>query len=73
MNDYTTSFANRLSELMLEKSINSLDIQKATKISNQAISLWLNDKREPKLYYLWILSDYFECSIDYLVGKSNEL
>lgn len=72
MDKTSNSFAKRLKELMQEKNVNSLDIESATKISNQAISLWLHEKREPKLYYLWVLADYFECSIDYLVGREKD-
>lgn len=61
MYSYNNKFAIRLKELMTEKSVNTLQLQKATKITNQAISLWLTEQREPKLYYLWVLADYFNC------------
>lgn len=72
MSYYNNKFSNRLKELMAEKSVNTIQLQKTTNITNQAISLWLAEKREPKLYYLWVLADYFNCSIDYLVGRTDD-
>jgi transcriptional regulator with XRE-family HTH domain len=37
-------------------------------VSKGIISLWENNKREPTLSYLVALANYFDVTIDYLVG-----
>lgn len=64
-------FAKRLFDLMSEKGINQSKLARETGITNQAISLWLNEKREPLLTNLWILAEYFNCSVDFLIGKTD--
>ncbi len=65
-------FAFRLKELMKEKKINTVDLEKVIGISNQSISNWLTSKSEPSLSSLRLLSVYFECSVDYLSGLKEE-
>ena len=38
-------------------------------ISQSAISSWLSGKKEPSIESLWKLADYFDVSIDELVGR----
>lgn len=64
-------FSTRLKELMTEHNLTNRQLQQHTGISNQAINNWLNSQRSPTLENLWILSEYFGCTIDYLVGKSD--
>ena len=40
-------------------------------LSKSMISKYERGEREPKLETLIVLSDFFDCSIDYLVGKTN--
>jgi transcriptional regulator with XRE-family HTH domain len=65
------NISNRLKDFMSEKDINQSQLSKLTGISNQAISNWLSNKGVPSIEMLYILSDFFNCSIDYLVGKNN--
>ena len=64
-------FAKRLKELRKEKELLQIDLAKALKTTQRKISYWENEKIEPDLSSLWKLSDYFEVSIDYLIGKSD--
>lgn len=41
------------------------------KITKGRLSRWENDKEEPKLSSLKILADYFNVSLDYLIGLSK--
>ncbi len=43
-----------------------LDVAKST------IGMWENGKREPNLTMLWKIADYFDTSIDCLLGRSSE-
>lgn len=64
-------FATRLKELMCEHSLSCRKLASEVGLSNQAISSWLNCKRSPVLENLWVLSSYFDCTVDYLIGKSE--
>lgn len=62
-------FAERFKDLMDEKGVNDRELERATGLSNQVIAFWRSGKRVPSLHSLWDLADYFDCSIDYLVGR----
>ena len=62
------NFAERLRELRLEKGIGQIELALAINVSKGIISLWENGLREPKLSNLISLSNYFEVSLDCLVG-----
>ncbi|MCI8413387.1 MAG: helix-turn-helix transcriptional regulator [Clostridia bacterium] len=62
-------FAERFKDLMDEKGVNDRELERATGLSNQVIAFWRSGKRVPSLHSLWILADYFDCSIEYLVGR----
>ena len=64
-------FCDRLKELRIEKGIGQIELAKAIHASKGIISLWENGLREPKLSYLIALANFFEVSIDYLVGLEN--
>ena len=64
-------FAEKLKELRIEKGIGQVELAKAINVSKGIISLWENGLREPKLSNLIELANFFEVSIDYLVGLEN--
>ena len=64
-------FSERLIELMIEKGLNQKQLAVQTGLSNQAISAWVTKTREPGLQSLLVLADYFQCSIDVLVGRDE--
>ena len=64
-------FAEKLKELRIEKGVGQIELAKALNVSKGIISLWENALREPKLSNLIALANFFEVSIDYLVGLEN--
>lgn len=64
-------FRERLKEQIKEKNINQSILALKTGISNQAISNWILGKGEPLVTYVWRLADYFDCTIDYLLGRTD--
>lgn len=64
-------FCERLKELRIEKAVGQVELAKNINVSKGIISLWENGFREPKLSNLIALAQYFEVSIDYLVGLEN--
>ena len=63
-------FAENLKLLMQETNTNQVKLANEIKISQSAISAWLLNKKEPSITSLWLLADYFSCSIDELIGRS---
>lgn len=66
-------FRERLKEQIKEKNVNQSIVARETGISNQAISNWILGKGEPLVTYVWRLADYFDCTIDYLLGRTDYL
>lgn len=69
--DNLSKFAERLSELMFDAKIKSELLGAAIGVSGSAIRRWLRGSGVINLTNLVTLADYFRCSIDYLVGKTE--
>lgn len=63
--------AQRISELMKEHNLNQTKLANAVGLKQNTISAWLGDKNEPSITSLWLIADYFEVDIDYLVGRKD--
>lgn len=63
---------NRIKELRLENGISQEELSKAIGVTRQAISLFEKGKRDPKLETWVKLADYFNVSIEYLQGQTDE-
>ena len=64
-------FAERLKELRLEKGLGQEELARELGLSHGTISLWENELREPKMSNLILLAQYFDVTIDYLVGLED--
>ena len=62
---------NRLKELREARELNQSDIAKKLNISTAAYSYYENEKRDVPTNVLKLLSDFFNCSIDYILGKTD--
>lgn len=62
-------FGDRLLELRQEKGVGQAELARQIDVSNGTISLWENKLREPTLSNLLALADFFEVTLDYLVGR----
>ena len=62
---------NRLKELREERELNQSDIAKKLNISTAAYSYYENEKRDIPTNVLKLLSEFFNCTIDYLLGKTD--
>lgn len=63
------TFKESLLELRKERGIGQVELARAIGVSKGIVSLWENGKREPTLSNLLALSDFFQVSLDYLVGR----
>lgn len=48
-------------------------LAKAIGVSDTAICKWENQLAEPKLSYIVRMADFFNCSADFLMGRSDDL
>ena len=64
---------NKIRELRVEKNISMLELAAAINVSDAAISNWENDINEPKASYLVRLANYFGCTVDYLLGREDDV
>lgn len=62
-------FPERLSYLMRIEKLSQSELARKVGISQSAICNWLNGKKEPSIESLWKLADYFDVTVDYLIGK----
>ncbi len=61
-------FKNILKSLRIERNIGQVELAKKIGVSKGLISLWENGLREPTMCSLILLAQFFDVSIDYLVG-----
>lgn len=67
------NFKNRLADLMADTgNMSTSDLAKATGIPNSMISRWLLYDMDLELKSLVTLADFFQCSLDFLIGKTEE-
>ncbi len=64
--------SERIRELMHEQDLNQVKLAEKIGVKQNTISAWLLKKKEPCINSLWLLADYFEVSIDYLVGRVDD-
>lgn len=64
-------FCQRLDELMTERGLNNLRLSKETGVADRLIGAWKKGEKRPGFENLVLLAEYFEVSLDYLVGRSD--
>lgn len=65
-------FEDRLKKLRLEKNLNMKQTAQQLGIPYTTYVGYEKNEREPNWEVLLLLADFFDCSVDYLVGHSNE-
>lgn len=64
-------FKERLRELRKSKNMTQKQIAKILHCSNTTISNYEAGNNEPSFSILLVLSDYFNVSVDYLLGREG--
>lgn len=67
------SWLKKLRELRKEKNLTQQDLADYLNVSKYTISHWELGESFPPINFLYKLADIFECSIDYLVGRTDEI
>lgn len=70
--NYRKNFSVVLHELRKKNNLSLQAIANVVGVTNQSISLLEQGKRSPSFEVLCIIADYFDVSIDYLVGRSDD-
>lgn len=63
---------NRIRELREKKGLRQIDVANITGIDQKTLSNYETGKTNPDSYALIRLADFFNVSIDYLVGRIDE-
>ncbi len=64
--------AERIRELMKERSLNQIQLAQNLGVTQGMVSAWVLGKKLPSISNLWMLADYFGVDIDYLIGRNND-
>lgn len=65
------TFKDRLKELRVEKNFSQQQLGNILNTSKMAISHWESGHSEPSISQLIIISNTFDVSVDYLIGKTE--
>ena len=69
--------AERIKELMTEQGLkteqglNQVRLAAKIGVKQNTVSAWVLGKKEPCISSLWALADFFNTTIDYLVGRQD--
>ena len=63
--------ASRIKERMKENNLNQVSLAEKSGLRQITVSAWLLGKKEPSIRSLWLLADYFNTDIDYIVGRKD--
>lgn len=69
---YQKTFAQNLATLRKNAGISQKALASILGISDAAVNMLEKEKRLPSFEILLALADYFNVSIDYLVGRSDD-
>ena len=62
---------NRIKKLRHERKLSQTDLAKSINVHQTAISQWETNKTNPDMSTALLLADFFEVSLDYLLGKKS--
>lgn len=65
------NFSERLKQLMSENNVTSKQLSEHTHIGKNMVKYWSDHGNLPRWNTLKAIADYFNVSVDYLIGKSD--
>lgn len=65
------TFGERIRTERLKRNLSLDKLAEDLGTTKQSLSRYENNQREPKLFTLTQLADYFNCSADYLLGRTD--
>lgn len=61
----------RINELLKSEGLNQSKLANGISVNQSTVCNWLNGKKEPSIESLWKLADFFDVSVDYLIGRKE--
>lgn len=61
----------RINELLKAEGLNQSKLADGIHVNQSTVCNWLNGKKEPSIESLWKLADFFDVSVDYLIGRKE--
>ncbi|MGN1096346.1 MAG: helix-turn-helix domain-containing protein [Christensenellales bacterium] len=61
----------RIKELLRANGLNQSKLASGINVNQSTVCNWLNGKKEPSIESLWKLADFFDVSVDYLIGRKE--
>ena len=65
-------FAERLKEFLIENNLSRLQLSKEVNVHHETINCYFNDNLYPNIFTAIRIANYFNCSLDYLMGLSED-
>ena len=62
----------RIQELRTAKNLTQRELAERIGVKNYIVANWEQNRTEPSVQDLRDLADFFECSVDYLIGREND-
>lgn len=62
---------DRIKKLITDKGLSINQFLKSANLPNSAISEWAKGKAKPSLNAIVKIADYLDCSVDYLLGRTD--
>lgn len=66
------SFSHRIKELRQKHNVSQQELADLLGVSTRAWRFYESGEREPNMARLILLADYFNISLDYLLGRSDK-
>lgn len=66
------NIAEILKSLRIEKGLTQNELAERLNIGQATIACYENGQREPHISNLIAYADYFECTLDYIVGRTDD-
>ena len=74
MNEFMDkTFSNRLKKLRNDTGLSQAKLANILNVAQQTVDKWENEYSEPDIKMLKRLANFFDVTVDYLVGASNEI
>lgn len=61
----------RIEEMLKTYGLTQSKLANGIGVNQSTVCNWLNGKKEPSIESLWKLADFFDVSVDYLIGRKE--
>lgn len=61
----------RIKELLKNEGLTQSKLADGIGVNQSTVCNWFNGKKEPSIENLWKLADFFDVSVDYLIGRKE--